>query len=297
MTGFGAGFIDYDNDGDLDIYVVIDIRSIHEPRPWFMRNLLYRNDGATATGWHFEEVAVSAGADASIDGMGLAVGDFDLNGTLDLYMSHGGPSVFLKNRGDGTFQDAGAATGTDFPTRGWGTCFADFDLDGWPDLYLGSQTDPNRVFHNAADGTFTDVSATSGADDTRITIGVAYADYDKDGDLDLVLGNSGTGYHVFRNKRNPLPSEWVGLRLHGAGPIHRNAIGTRATLVLNDGRRLMQEVKSGSSLGSGNDMALRWGFGGATPVRIELKWTDGKTETLDALALGTEMQHTYPTGD
>ena len=291
-----VSFVDYDNDDDLDIYIVVDSRNRAAGLyPYFTRNLLFRNDGATASGWAFTEVAEAAGADLNIEGMGLAIGDYDLNGTLDFHMTDVGPAEFLHNNGNGTFTDRAAASGTDFDAVTWGTVFADFDLDGYPDLFVASSETANVVYRNRGDGTFEDVSDTAAPRIVRPTLGVAYADYDMDGDVDLVVGNHGVDYRIYRNEANPEPNEWLGLRLHGAGPIHKQAIGTRATLVLDDGRRLMQEVKNGSSLGAGNDLAFRWGFGGATPLRLEIKWTDGTTETLTELALGTEMQHTYPT--
>ena len=285
---FAVSFVDYDNDQDLDIYIVNDKHGIEVSTPWFRRNLLYRNDGPSEDGWSFTETAVAAGADAWIDGMGLAIGDYDLNGTLDFYMTHTSNQVLLQNTGAGTFNDVSTESNSDFDAIGWGTVFADFDLDGWPDLYLSTSNHRNRVFRNLGTGKFDDVSSQSGADHPGRSMGVAYADYDRDGDIDLVVGNSGSGYRLYENAADT-SKRWVGLRLEGAGNINRDGIGARATLLLTDGRHLLQEVKSGSSLGAGNDLALRFGLGEADPISLLIEWPDGSNETISPVPLNEEI--------
>jgi hypothetical protein len=107
-----------------------------------------------------------------VDGMGLAVGDYDNDNDLDMYFSNTRPQVLLQNQtsqGSPTFLDVSIAAGVDFDAIGWGTVFLDYDHDSWLDLYLAtSNSDPakaNRLFHNNGSSAFDDVSAGSGADD------------------------------------------------------------------------------------------------------------------------------------
>jgi enediyne biosynthesis protein E4 len=295
--GFVASFLDYDDDGDLDLYLVNDKGYPGEPLPDrpMNRNLLWRNDGSGCSGWCFTEVAIELGADARIDGMGLAVGDYDEDGDLDLYLSNTGRSVLYRNDG-GAFTDVAAPAGVVAEATGWGTEFLDYDADGDLDLYLAvgrvfGFDNPNRLFENVG-GTFIDVSANSGADDPRYSIGVATADFDRDGGIDLVVGDWDVGYRLLRNRRLHAGG-WLSVRLVGSGPINKNAIGARATAHLSDGRTLMREVRCGSSLGSGSDVALYFGTGAATVESLEIRWPDGTRETRTIEETDAEVIVTY----
>ena len=106
-AGFRPTFMDYDNDGDQDIYIVNDFGRENHP------NVLWRNDGADGRGgWRFNDVSEAAGVDLATFGMGLAVGDHDNDGDLDFYVTDCGDSDFLENRGDGTFVEVTPGTGT-----------------------------------------------------------------------------------------------------------------------------------------------------------------------------------------
>ena len=310
-AGFTAGFADYDNDGDLDLYVVNDMLK------YPIGNVLWRNDGAGCDGWCWTDASVESGAFFIKHGMGLAIGDYDNDLDLDYYFSDMvNPMVLLENQGDGTFTDraeeAGVAVGPSSAV-GWGTAFFDFDNDGWLDLYLATtefiQEDinigaegmhfsyPNFLFQNRADGAFNDVTPISWIQQPAPTMGFAYADYDHDGRLDFVIGNWDEGYRLYRNEGliNP-DNHWITIRLVGEGPVNRDAIGARVFVQTSDDRLLMQEVKSGSSLGSGNDTALHFGLGQATIREITIAWPDGQVRIFDDIMSDQIWQARYGEG-
>jgi len=278
---FAASFLDFDNDGDLDIYVAND-RGYSGPQTagtYAHRNVLYRNNGAGCGGWCFVEVGTLIGADSRVDGMGLAIGDYDNDGDLDIYCTHTGNPVLLQNNGSGRFTDvAGTANATYFSVS-WGTFFFDYDNDTDLDLYVAIGLEfwgltGNRLFQNLGNGNFNDVTAPLQLGHTGETLGAAYADYDKDGLVDFVVGNWGSGFKLYRNA-TANSGNWIRYRLVGGPQSNRDAIGARVSIGLDDGQRLMQEVKSGSSLGAGNDTALHFGLGTATATSVEIRWPNG----------------------
>lgn len=292
---FVASFLDYDNDKDLDLYVVVDKH---------YGNTLYRNDGPGCGHWCFTDVSAAAGANIEVDGMGLGVSDYDLDGDLDLYFSNAGPPVLLQNQtsqGSPTFLDVTDAAGVGFNAISWAAVFFDYDNDGCPDAYLAvMNTTPgleNRLYRNNCDGTFTDVSAGSGVDNNGESFGVAYGDYDADGWLDLVVGNIAERHYLYRNimaSTEAGTNGWLHVELEGGGPINRDAIGSRVYLELSDGRTLMQELKSGSSLGSGNEIALHFGLGSATITEATVRWSDGLEETFPGPEPNQTWRVAYP---
>ncbi len=282
--GFVASFFDYDGDGDVDLYLVNDKGSPGEPasdRP-LNRNVLWRNDGSGCNGWCFTELAIPSGADARIDGMGLAVGDYDGDGDLDLYMSNTGAEVLLRQE-NGGFSNVSAEAGVIAGNTSWGTAFIDYDADGDLDLYVAVGRvfgfgNANRLFENRGDGTFADVSAESGADDPRYSIGVAVADYDRDGGIDLVVGDWDVGYQLFHHRPLPASAGWLSVRLLGDGAVNHDAVGAQVIARLSDGRSLLRAVIAGTSLGSGSDLALYFGLGSAEVDTLEVRWPDRTVE-------------------
>ena len=211
----GLALFDYDGDGDEDIYFLNGafLADAPEPRP---RNALYRNDGD----WRFTDVSASAGVDDPGFGLGVCTGDYDNDGHADLFVANFGQLVLYRNRGDGTFTNATTAAGlgavisaNDCPG---GCALLDMDNDGDLDLYVAMylRFDPARAFpctedgvpiycgpnlwdpvpdvlmRNNGDGTFTDVSETSGIRGrTGYGMGLVCADYDDDGDTDIFVAN------------------------------------------------------------------------------------------------------------
>ena len=292
-AGFTASFVDYDDDGDLDLYVVND--ALKNP----IGNVLWRNDGPGCGGWCWADVSKESGANTLIDGMGLAVGDYDNDLDLDFYFTNMvNSNALLQNQSNGVFVDrayeAKVEVGPSSAVK-WGTSFFDYNNDGWLDLsttttefiQIDIQTGPegmmeafpNTFFENNGDGTFTDITPPSWLENPVASMGFAYADYDQDGWVDFVMGNWNTGYALFRNEGLVgAENHWLSLRLVGTGPINRDAVGTRVYLTDNNGRTQMQEVKSGSSLGAGNDTALHFGLGQARPSQVKIRWPNGDQE-------------------
>jgi hypothetical protein len=307
-AGFAASFADYDNDYDLDIYVVND--ALKNP----IGNVLWRNDGPGCNGWCWADASAETGAGVIVEGMGLAVGDYDNDLDLDFYFSNMvNPMALLQNQAGGQFTDvaerARVAVGPSSAV-GWGTAFLDYNNDGWQDLYLTTtefiqqvQTRPpegmlfgypDYLFHNNGDGTFSDVSPPSWAEKPSASMGFAYADYDQDGWVDFVLGNWNEGYTLYHNEgKVGANNHWLTIRLAGAGPVNRDAVGARVYLFTTDGRTLMQEVICGSSLGAGNDMALHFGLGQATVEKARIIWPNGVSETYIGVPVDQIWRLTY----
>ncbi|MCB9421062.1 MAG: VCBS repeat-containing protein [Ardenticatenaceae bacterium] len=299
-AGFIASFVDYDNDGDPDIYLVND--EFINP----VGNKLWRNDGPGCNGWCFTQVAEAAGANSKLFGMGLAVGDYDNDGNVDFYFSNVGPMELLKNRGDGTFTEVAAEAGVQTPADiGWGALFFDYNNDGWRDLYLAvpdtanhRDIAANKLFHNNADGTFTLVSCDDEAADVRPSLSAAYADYDHDGWLDLVVGNMDVGYRLYRNQGGASglsqDNHWLALALVGSGPVNRDAVGTRVYLTTPDGLTQMQDVINGFGLGGGSDLTLYFGLDEAETADLNIRWPDGRTQTFNDVAADQRYHLAYP---
>jgi hypothetical protein len=306
-AGFAVSWLDYDDDRDLDLYVVND-KAINA-----LGNVLWRNDGAGCGGWCFTNVSARSGADSVVHGMGLATGDYDNDGDLDLYFSNMiGGMVLLENLGDGSFTNSADYAGVAYRTGdavGWGTAFFDYDNDGWLDLYLAAtglsapskistaQLDnpdqryglppeygpsgmhyvyPDMLYHNQRNGSFRAIDQRLFGDGSGATMGLSTADYDRDGRVDFALTWWNQAHGLLRNtahagKRN----NWISIELEGGGEIDLDAIGTRVSVFSSDGLTQMRELKSGSSLGAGNEMTLHFGLGAAEIERVIVSWLNG----------------------
>ena len=307
-SAFSASFADYDNDGDLDIYVVNDM--VENP----IGNVLWRNDGAGCAGWCWHDASSETGTDAVRNGMGLAVGDFDNDLDLDFYFSDmGEPMSLLQNQGT-RFSNVTETTGVGGQggnVVGWGTAFFDFDNNGWLDLFLATTgfimptigstgssgllfPKPNVLFQNQGDGSYLDVTPNSWQEIPKASLGIAYADYDHDGFVDLVVGNFNRGYALYRNTGLAgAEHHWLIIRLEGRAPVNRDAIGARVFVSTEDGLTRMQEVKSGSSFGAGNDTALHFGLGEWSVASAKVVWPDGTEMMLEELAANQILHLVY----
>lgn len=297
-SGFIATFVDYDNDGDLDIYLIND-EFIHP-----IGNALWRNDGPGCKGWCFTEVSAELNADTKVMGMGLAVADFENNGRFDFYFSNAGPMTLLRNQEDGTFANVAPHAGVDLPTGiGWGAVAFDYDNDGWQDLYLAVMTTTdgkgipaNPLWRNKGDGTFELIHSGSGAGAVGPSMGVATADYDQDGWVDLLVGDAMMGYQLLRNQGAAhFPDHnWLTLHLIGGGPVNRDAVGTRVEIRTADGRFQTQEVRNGVSLGAGSELALHFGLADAAEADVTVIWPNGRSQHFPAVPANQRVRLPYP---
>jgi hypothetical protein len=289
---------DYDNDHDPDIWVINDFGEFIIP------NQLFQNQYPLDD---YEDVSVSAGADWGMYGMGIAIGDYDHDQDLDYYTTNIGLNHLYTNNGDGTFSDGTAAAGvgdqyvqwgSPLYTVGWGTAFVDLDNDRWQDLVvsnghmpaanfiLNDIENPNRIFFNNGDGTFTENGSALGAADTGVCRGFAYADYDQDGDMDLLYANIESFYTSYPDKFILLENElnsgnnWLQLKLHGT-VNNLDAYGAKVRVEV-DGDIWIDEVQGGSSHGSQNSSILQIGLGSASQVdELTVIWPGGWEQSIE----------------
>ncbi len=242
IMGSGAALLDYDNDGDLDVYLLqgtrLNPKSLPPPlfpRPRGVRpgNRLFRNElisSGVRGRLRFTDVTEGSGGGVSGYFMGAATGDYDGDGNIDLYLTAFGSSILLRNSGNGTFTDATAAAGVGM--KGWSTSasFLDFDRDGDLDLYACNYVDftikgnkqclaptgetdycapaayrpvPDRLFRNDGTGRFSDITVASGIGSVAAPgLGVVTADFDGDGWSDIFVANDGMANHLWINRRN-----------------------------------------------------------------------------------------------
>jgi enediyne biosynthesis protein E4 len=273
---------DFDNDGWPDIYVAVDSQP----------SMLFRNnkDGT------FTDIAVEAGCAYSDNGheqagMGVAVGDYDCDGWLDIFKTNFADDTcnLYHNNGDGTFTDVTFASGVGINNRyvAWGCSFLDYDNDGWTDLMqinghvypeiegheIGqTYKNPRLVYKNLGQGRFKDVSASMGPGITEkfSSRGAAFGDYDNDGDIDVLVLNMNDPPSLLRNDGGNAQN-WIKIKLVGT-KCNRTAIGARVHVTTGTHTQ-MDEVHSGSSVMSQSDLRLHFGLGKAeTADVIEVKW-------------------------
>lgn len=241
----GVGLLDYDNDGDLDAFLVqgemmgsgkpLSDAMFKPVGPLPLKSRLYRNDlevraDGTRT-LRFTDVTDQSGIDGRGHGMGIAAGDIDNDGWVDLLLTYLGRNRLYRNNRDGTFTEVSASSGIDAPGWGISASFVDYDRDGWLDLYVGNyvryefasdrkctvlsdrrsycgpehydrQTD--RLYRNRGDGTFADVTATAfiASEAFGPALGVATADFNNDGWMDAYVANDGRANLLWLNQHN-----------------------------------------------------------------------------------------------
>ena len=292
---FSVSTFDFDDDGWPDIFVACDSTP----------SILYHNnrDGT------FTDVAITAGAAFNEDGraqagMGSTIADYNGDGRLDIFKTNfsDDTATLYRNNGDGTCDDVTYPAGLGLNTQylGWGTMFLDFDNDGWPDLllvnghvypevdsqHLGSNfQEPRILYHNNGDGKFTDISATAGPGITTpiSSRGLATGDLWNDGRISAVVSNMNAPPSLLVNQART-ENHWVAFRAIGT-KSNRDAIGARIRMKAGT-RTYIDEVRSGSSFISNNDMRVHFGLGAATKMDwVEVRWPTGALERFDNLPI------------
>ena len=293
--GLGVVWSDFNNTGRPDIYVANDSTP----------NFLYRNEG----NGKFTEIGLESGTAVSADGseqgsMGVALGDYDHSGRFSIYVTNFADedNALYKNLGKYDFRDvsydAGVALAS-LPWVKWGDAFFDLDNDGWLDLIAVNgqvypQVDslpsgaryrqPKNLFMNEKSGTFCDAGLEAGPalEQPRVSRGLAIADLDNDGNVDVVVSDIDGPAMILHN--NGVPGRhWVSFELAGT-KSNRLAIGARVTITAG-GMTQTDEVRSGGSYLSQSDLRVHFGLGTATSIdALEIRWPSGKVDKVSGLA-------------
>ncbi|MCA9654857.1 MAG: CRTAC1 family protein [Myxococcales bacterium] len=287
-VGFSASWVDVERDGDLDLIVINDDVGGMIGNP----NALWRNDGpGEAPSEHrFTDVSMASGVGIErINGMGLALGDVDHDGFVDLAFSNIGENVLLLNAGDGTFVDVSDAAGirrAQLPwartSITWAAHLWDHDNDGDLDLYYaggrikGDALIPDAFFDNRGDGTFEDRTWAVGLTDPASGKASALVDLDRDGSWELATAAWGDELKVYRNDaaRSGAGHHWLDVELRGRGG-NREAVGAIVELRSEGGTQTCFHTNR-PSLGAGGETACHFGLGTSDRIeRLTITWPDG----------------------
>ena len=300
--GMAAVVCDYDNDQYPDIYVANDTG----------RNFLYHNNGdgtfsdeSLFLGVGYDENGVAEGS------MGVDCGDYNRDGWVDFIVANSEKATLYKSQnfgeGDFIFTDASSESQLKKPTLpfvGFSPLFLDYDNDGYLDIFSANghpqemiellndhetYAQSDQLFHNNGDGTYTEVSQTSGVYFSKKLVGraAASADYDNDGDVDIVVMNSNQRAVLLQNDGGN-QKNWIGIKLIGTRS-NRDGIGTKVKLTAG-GITQLAEVKSGSSYASGSDLRLLFGLAESEKVdSIEVMWQSGIKQKLEEISVNQTM--------
>jgi enediyne biosynthesis protein E4 len=291
--GHGLGIVtaDFNDDGWIDIYVAND----GDPNQLWInqKNGTFSNEALLAG------AAINRNGQAEA-GMGVDAGDFDGNGTDDIFVTHlmDETNTLYTNMTRGLFEDRTREAGLGMPGRrftGFGTLFFDYDNDGWLDLFIANGAvqllpdlvrkkdpfplgQPNQLFHNTGKGSFVEVTDQAGPELQLIEVsrGAAFGDLDNDGDTDVLVTNNNGPTRLYLNQVGN-QNHWLGLKV--TGKSGRDMLGARIEVIVSEKNVLRRRARTDGSYLSANDPRVLVGLGNATRVEtVRVRWPDGSGE-------------------
>jgi len=264
--GRSATWGDYDNDGDLDLYVVNAKEHDYSPE-----NKLFKNNGDGT----FTDISSSAGVNCGGIGNGAAWGDYDNDGDLDLFVTNNGTNRFYENLGNDRFNDIISSLGMADSMITYGVAWGDFNNDGFLDLFLVNDYMLNNLYMNSQYGTFIDKASNYGVADIGSGKSTALADINEDGKLDIFL-LSYPRNHLYQN--DLAEGNWLLVKATGDGSSP-DAIGTRLTLYAGE-LTLHREISGGTGYLAQNELQVHFGFGNNTIDSLIIRWSIGTVDRL-----------------
>jgi len=290
-----VAFTDYDNDNDIDIYVANDFGNTYDD------NTMYQNEYPSNT---FVNVGEATGTDASMNAMGIAIGDFNEEMNFDYYVSNMAGNKFFSNTGNNTFTEVAEATNTECSEFiSWGNFFFDYNHDTYLDLFVANggvlmldefREQANALFKAQEDHTYLELLDFTGQIDSSISRGAIFGDIDNDGDLDIFIANmsddSSDVISAFLIENiNENGFNWIKIRTEGT-TNNFDGFGTKVRMYV-DGRSFIREVDGGSSYQSQNSSIIHFGLGESTVIdSLEVIWLGGEMQTLYNVA-ANQMIH------
>ncbi len=287
-----AVFTDYDGDHDPDLLIANDFGA------WVAPSALYQSQFPAP----YSNVSVATNMDAQMYGMGIAVGDYDHDQDLDYYVTDIGPNALFQQQANHTFTDQAANAGVLNDSIGpglaigWGDAWIDYDNDMWQDLFIANgyiqlipifvsnEQDPDKLYRNLGNGTFSDVGLSLSLGDTNAGRGMAMSDYDQDGDLDMFVNvvnidSAGTESSILYQNDLQTSNHWLQVQAQGTYS-NRDAFGTQMMISVG-GEKWLHEVNGGSSHMSQHSSIAHFGMGAATTVdSLWVIWPTGNVQLL-----------------
>jgi len=286
---YNVSWADYDNDGDLDLFVTGDF-------PGASRNSLYRNDGNGS----FTGITQGSLVEEFTFHVVGVWGDYDNDGDLDLFVTNvQGPSFLFQNSGDGTFRKVTTGEIVSDSGESLGAAWGDYDNDGYLDLFVCRgryNAQNNRLWHNNGNGTFTRITEGPVVNDGGHSFGCDWGDYDNDGFLDLFVANAEHTEKNFLYRNDGNSNSWFKLKLVGT-VSNRAAIGAKVRVkTRSNGTDLwqMREITCGGNLG-GKGLIAQFGLGSAATIEtVRIEWPSGTVQELRDVAAKQFLTVTEP---
>ena len=281
-NGMGAAWGDYDNDGYQDIYVLNFDNYDFDP-PENTPSILYKNNGDES----FTRVTDSAGVTNAMGGFGVAWGDYNNDGFMDIFIANlkdiypSAKNVLFMNKGDGTFTDVTDSAGVGDDDESTEVTWVDYDNDGDLDMHVVNggigASQACVLYRNNGNDTFTDIAEEAGIRYTGHAEGASWGDYDNDGDMDLYLVNYGEPNVLYRNNGNS--NHWIIIKTVGT-TSNRAGIGARVKVTTGTSSQI-REVDGGSGFCSQDSLWVHFGLNSHETIdTLEIRWPGGKVQTF-----------------